>query len=559
MHNRYITQLILITAIVFLCGCKDTDTPTPVAASFQLPSTVAEFKAQNNQPSYPSAKEEYFKENDQLGLFCSDSNHRIIKEYTIPFNSNKWNTDAVAHPVVEKSHRIVALYPAPARWQIIDARERRIVDYSLPADQSEKEYQKMTDMLYSVIYPHESNFKKIDFQHLLSSVVIVLNSTTYSKEELMHARISVASVGKAEIDLSDGSIRESQNINDLQTVTPCRISGSTYQAIVLPQSLGNVSKGKQMPWVKIEIAGNTYHYFAPLYFEKDYTPEIKPGHQITLNLTINRRDISGFTSTTRWIYGVNAPSPSDWTRGDRFMEDYPCITWDRGRELGIFDAKKSNPYGEAGKEQDTYQCWVASTANIIDWWLHQNKQMIDRYGYHGPFEVTGPENSEVFRELSANLPAAGSFPKYCLYAFFKGYEKEDGTPYGGYFKDFLGTRNPYEETTFPDSPVSFNLFNHTIREAIRSKKAIQWSTMAHALTAWGADFNDKGEVEALYYVDNNDLYTARSFVMGLKKTRIYLKGNEIWAEHAEDYSPQRIYSIITLDLMQKEWEQYFKH
>ena len=78
---------------------------------------------------------------------------------------------------------------------------------------------------------------------------------------------------------------------------------------------------------------------------------------------------------------------------------------------------------------------------------------------------------------------------------------------GGYFKD-----------VFPDGvKLATNIggmgketFNKVIKDALLNNKAIGFNSgtvkNSHAMTIWGVEFDETGNVSYIYFVDNNDRY-----------------------------------------------------
>ena len=52
--------------------------------------------------------------------------------------------------------------------------------------------------------------------------------------------------------------------------------------------------------------------------------------------------------------------------------------------------------------------------------------------------------------------------------------------------------------------MSKSRFNQIIKHALKNRQALEFTTNGnHAMTIWGAEFDDEGYVDYIYYADNN--------------------------------------------------------
>ena len=105
-------------------------------------------------------------------------------------------------------------------------------------------------------------------------------------------------------------------------------------------------------------------------------------------------------------------------------------------------------------------------------------------------------------------------------------------------------------------------FNEIISSALRSKKAIGidiWGTKGgneygHAITLWGAGFDEEGNILIIYVVDNN-----------FKENRIFPYG--IWYKEGKPYlfnygvnnfvENRYVGQVTTLDKGEAQWKEWF--
>ena len=160
-------------------------------------------------------------------------------------------------------------------------------------------------------------------------------------------------------------------------------------------------------------------------------------------------------------------------------------------------------------------CWAAATSNLLHWWLKQNEETEAVKAYTGPAAIpTDMLHSEIFQLYKDHFPNAGNYPLKAINWFFNGvfhnriYDTDPIDPAAGFFRTQLGTRTLGKE--YIGNELARDRFNAIIKQALTSRHGIlfiinqgkNWST--HAVTLWGARFDDEGLIDTLYMVDNND-------------------------------------------------------
>ena len=140
-----------------------------------------------------------------------------------------------------------------------------------------------------------------------------------------------------------------------------------------------------------------------------------------------------------------------------------------------------------------------------------------------------------------------------------------------YFKELLG-ENEFVSTVIPI--YTGRSLSDELKILFNSPKAIECtistSRLIHAINIWGAEFDENGEVCALYITDNNDSDLYRqpegfSF-LDRKKTQaglLYKPVKRISDKYYMEGSIKGNYSFYinelnTLDLMRDKWETFFK-
>ena len=213
---------------------------------------------------------------------------------------------------------------------------------------------------------------------------------------------------------------------------------------------------------------------------------------------------------------------------------------------------------------------------MLHWWFVQNKDNIDRYIQHKTEEEKGkyahyykrdlPTEHEKEKSYIANIfriqasnSQQGNYTISGLswYLYGNPSVSKDSTFKGpALFKDIFNKDNtPIKVETITDKAS----FNKIISDAIESEKAIGidvWGSKggndyAHAITLWGAAFDEDGNILAIYVVDNN-FRENRIFPYGIwyKEGRPYLFNYGV-----NDFVQNRyVGRVTTLDKGEAQWE-----
>lgn len=147
--------------------------------------------------------------------------------------------------------------------------------------------------------------------------------------------------------------------------------------------------------------------------------------------------------------------------------------------------------------------------------LEQNRETAAVQAYAGPKAVPDDMlHSAVFGLYKAHFSNRGDYPLKGINWFFNGvfhknlYETDPVDPAAGFFRKQLGTHTLGAEYVGTD--LMRDRFNALVKQALNERLGIlfvvnlgkAWNT--HAVTLWGAKFDEQGLIETLYMVDNND-------------------------------------------------------
>lgn len=253
-----------------------------------------------------------------------------------------------------------------------------------------------------------------------------------------------------------------------------------------------------------------------------------------LKVKLNQKKNENPNITVRWVDGV--PGPTDMTTETEKIaipgsvpisyHAMPHIfTWKESNTTKFFNTRKVNYTGASDEGfHDTKHCWAKSDANMLHWWFEQNKDAIEEYitrkhtpesdmALYTPIYTRGlPDNEEHKKSSIANIYrknvnnsgndiAIGL--KWFLYGH-KGFSKTGYSP-----KLFADVFNDENTPIFRTGISTKKEFEKIIKGALESKKAVAiniWGSdrSQHAITLWGAAFDDDGNISAVYVVDNNN-------------------------------------------------------
>ena len=305
--------------------------------------------------------------------------------------------------------------------------------------------------------------------------------------------------------------------------------------------------------------------------------------------------------TIKWVHGITGPLASEKqpiqiagsNPGDNHNIDY-VFTWNETAHTTFFNTRKVD-HTHAPNEgfPDGNQCWAKTDANMLHWWFVQNESNINQYitkknitgdavNMYKPFYTRGlADNREHEKSSIANLfrktcinkggdPANGL--NWYLFGLNFGNAKTSSHP-PALFKDVFNKANtPVARVTIRTKKE----FEGVLEAALNSKKAVGLNRYGaqdntqHAITLWGAAFDEDNNIIAIYVVDNNDVPN-RVFPYGIW----YQDGVDIYAEPESDQnnplrynpyffnyssnSPSKnhcIGEIITLDLGEAQWKKW---
>ncbi|EPF25565.1 hypothetical protein HMPREF1221_02116 [Treponema socranskii subsp. paredis ATCC 35535] len=261
--------------------------------------------------------------------------------------------------------------------------------------------------------------------------------------------------------------------------------------------------------------------------------------------------------TIKWVHEIGEPLPSEKQPiqivGSNPVENHNIdyvFTWNETTSTKFFNARKvdyTNPPNNG--RRDSKQCWAKTDSNMLHWWFVQNESNINQYitkkgitgdavNMYKPVYKRGlandqePQKSSIANLFRAKCINHGGDPAKGLAWYLFGlnnFENADDKNYSpALFSDvFSESKTPIEKKRI----YTKKEFEDMLKEALGSKKAIginldKSSGEAHAITLWGAAFDEDNNVIAIYVVDNNDGVNNMIFTYGIR----YKDGVDIYTK-----------------------------
>ena len=443
----------------------------------------------------------YFEEGDTLVVFARNVADGRVQHYTLHLSNGEWIPKVYWREIGEEV-QFTAWYLPVARQLHLVSQTSSDYLHTLAVSQQGDGYGQ-SDLLCAQARVRSGVPVQLSFTHALHRLQLILESRdgSYTEAQLQQAEVSVCTPCQLLFNLSDGTL---QSPADNQWITPARQADNQWMALLCPQTV------ESMPadgWIRIRIEGQEKSVPIPETLNGQPFWGVEAGKELTYRLNLQRDSRSDpFAGTTQWIYGVQEPDEGQWNA------DHTQLSWSEG--CGWFDCNKVNP-SNTSFGGDGLMCWAAATSNLIHWWLQQNRDTEAVKNYTGPQAVpTDMLHSEIFQLYKNHFSNQGDYPLKAINWFFNGifhrkmYDTDPVDPAAGFFREQLGIHSLGAE--YIGTEMTRDRFNALIKQALLSQQGVlfvvnlgkAWTT--HAVTLWGAKFDEEGLIETLYMVDNND-------------------------------------------------------
>lgn len=539
-----------------------------------------------------------FADGDRIGLYI-EQNTGTYRHIVLTRENGTWTPRLKKSELGDGLVTLNAYYPA--RNDIQDEITDGIHKHSVSNAQQAEGYEP-SDLLWS----HKTvstgsipgNRIEMPFGHALHRLVVNIESKEGELPEDL--AISVRGLIQGSACLFTGRVTPAEN-SETEWITARKLGEGRYCAVFYPQKL---KQGEE--WVKLSTRGKESVYKSPA--TVGGSSSLEAGRQTTLRLTLKQNgavepdpepDPSEWANSKRWVYGIEAPvcDPDEVVTCFPDLESFPTGKWFKVGEYspeylnwspawGWYDCDKRNMFGSYPDFiEDGNLCWAAAASNLLHWWMHHNRAYIEAYdrkygtGLYPDFprpsaDFTDKEESEIFNLFRENFANMGNWDNYAVNWFVNGTlgglypnDSDIETKFQGYFKKvFAGT----DDVATAKKMFTKEDFNRTVKEALTNRQALGFVRLTmpdgevHAMVIWGAEFDEAGDVSAIYYVDNNDYYNFESSGSTgdyqhhrVIRTPIWYTDEVTWPVHMGTGKSTYIKDLTTVDLKRDIWQKAF--
>lgn len=517
---------VFSNSILLLVSCYQQE-ENDLLSSNTLPLTCIQQTWAGTRAVIEDGGEGSFSEGDRIELLVAGEKKTATTQ--LEYTNGQWTPALQRDEYGTGKLTLSGLFPISAKGDGSLARE-----INVPADQSSKSNHSAADILYASTTLNVTDVSAtLQFKHALHRININLEGTI--PDDLT---IEVKSLANGQISLEDGTVTTNAGAG-YTWLKPYQKSKTSYNVIILPQGAKVFSGDEGL--IRLTSKGESASYKFNAQAEK-----FNAGMQTTINLTLKAEDGGGadmeFANQTYWVYGINSPNfpgkenvPSLpphqqngieeglWFRYSlQLPNEEQYLTWKEG--CGWYDSNKTFDYKGDGK-----MCWAAGAANLIHWWMEHNKKYIEAYDKaYGPeynnmsrpekytkMTEQNQEHSEVFNFFKSSFGNKGGWDTGGINWFINGnsqYIYPEIKNFHGFFSKVFKASDPIAVEIKNPSKENFNLW---MKDAFKNNKAIGFSSFdfagkgsgVHAMTIWGAEFDAEGNVEYIYFCDNNNSKT----------------------------------------------------
>ena len=312
--------------------------------------------------------------------------------------------------------------------------------------------------------------------------------------------------------------------------------------------------------------------------------------------------------TIKWVYGITPPTNTEKEKIEMLEKGVPtgkyhntdyAFYWAETLTTTFFNTRKVDYLHTPNSgDTDSNQCWAKTDSNMLHWWFEQNNENVEKYMEKKGITVADTEKYNMYKPVytrglednqeEQKSSIANLFREKCIN---KGGDPANGLQWYLFgLNDFKNAKNKsYSPALFPDvfnegnTPIkratiyTKKEFEDTLKAALASEKAVGLNRYGadgsqHAITLWGAAFDEDDNIIVIYVGDNNDV-SNKIIPYGIW----YQNGVDIYADtepEIDQNDPHRfnpyffnysnnsynnnhyIGQIITLDKGEAQWEEW---
>lgn len=480
-----------------------------------------------------------FETGDEIGLYAfldgGPDSWEQTNYFTLTNRNGEWQPRLTRSAVGTGQRTLHACYPATKE----SLREDGVWHpFEVESDQSSEENWRKSDLLWGQEALPESNRITIGMAHKMFRVDV-----DFGDLEGMVSDVQVRGKRKGRMQLTDGEFFPNDE-DEFEWIRAYELKEKVYSAMIVPLTTpyANYYQPEDL-LVQFTLQKEDGETKVCTYkVAKTYLNNMYSGRRITIRLTEKGSETvvdTDFANKKMWVYGINSPvypgkehvkvyttregyddyTPNEWYVTAPLQDRDGFIKWEKG--CGWYDCNKY--YHKNPDSGDGEMCWAAAASNMLHWWVALNADYIRKYDADYPqssayprpsFEYKEEERSPIFQFFIYRSPNQPGYTSHALNWFLtagstiplSGSQWEN---FPGFFPGVLGAGTKVT----PDEQImglSRSKFNEVIKSALKNRQAIGFTPSGrrfggtHAMTIWGAEFDENGEVSYIYYVDSND-------------------------------------------------------
>lgn len=490
-----------------------------------------------------------FSEGDNIGIFIDNGTSVYFRKLTL--ENGEWA------PRLKRSDFGEGPLSVSAHYPVLTDGSATTCTIDVPVD----------DILFSKTVLEAGEYSKsMHFSHAMHRLDIELTGSTDGTEVL------VRTLNQGRMDLLTGTAAPESDGGFIWFSPESDASGICH-ALIIPQPAQPYRDEGGL--VKILSGnGNEAIFKAPEELSGG-TPldNFEAGRKtsVKINIKSGNEGDAEWAGRKVWIKGITPAADNDWLQ--LYPEFYSTLYLPWKPEYGWYDCNKRNPTADPGGIPDGNQCWAAAASNLMHWWIAQNTEYVRQYGYTGPdytYPLPKPQESDIFQEFTDSFIDKAGYTDAGINWFIHGIKPDapqmqyPANP-GGYFKDVFpeGTKLASNYTG-----LSKKRFNDVIKDALNNGMGLGISIgdvrNSHAVTIWGVEFDEQGDISYIYIADNNDRDTFEKYGVGCIRLEIvYIdlpEGGDITNYRTGYLFSDKSYPVnklVTVSLGQEYWKKYF--
>ncbi|MGF7110040.1 IdeS/Mac family cysteine endopeptidase [Treponema pedis] len=299
--------------------------------------------------------------------------------------------------------------------------------------------------------------------------------------------------------------------------------------------------------------------------------------------------------TYQWVKGVKAPMESDLKKNNPSISPL-LIDWEESETTTWYNVVKLAYSGvNTGFANDSNLCWAMTGANMLHWWLEQNKENIRKYmavnnitqdsekakGYNNTYNRTVADSSKSNIAQAArdylNMGAVGGDVQTLINWYIAGRDMPEGNrprkykPAPDYFKDVFKDMFINQNYIAVQKGIdSIETLEREIKDALEKGDAIaiDYSIVSgrygrHVVTIWGAGFDKNSNLIELWVADSNVSSDVSPSRAKLQNRGICTKPGEKTPYFVNFVSNTpsywRIEGIVRLNTGEEHFKKYFEN